>query len=66
VVGWGRYDGVRYGHRCGGGEAQAPPEGDQAAFHAFITANRTEGFGPEVQRRILTVSGRGSMAAMHR
>jgi aspartyl-tRNA(Asn)/glutamyl-tRNA(Gln) amidotransferase subunit A len=58
TLGGCRYDGVRYGHRVGspggfGGESGARP-GDQGALHAFYTANRTEGFGAEVQRRILT------------
>ena len=39
-----RYDGVRYGHR-----SQKPVKNLQE-FYAF---NRTEGFGPEVRRRIL-------------
>jgi aspartyl-tRNA(Asn)/glutamyl-tRNA(Gln) amidotransferase subunit A len=55
-----RYDGIRYGHRASSawagsssateGESEAE---DQGALHAFITASRSEGFGPEVQRRIL-------------
>lgn len=56
-----RYDGIRYGHRASRGgagtsTASAESEGeaeDQGALHAFITASRSEGFGPEVQRRIL-------------
>ncbi|MCW5756002.1 MAG: Asp-tRNA(Asn)/Glu-tRNA(Gln) amidotransferase subunit GatA [Phycisphaeraceae bacterium] len=40
-----RYDGVRYGHRA----ALAPGEGLQALY----TRSRTEGFGPEVRKRIL-------------
>jgi aspartyl-tRNA(Asn)/glutamyl-tRNA(Gln) amidotransferase subunit A len=39
-----RYDGVRYGFQ------QQPPETDLTAFYA---ANRTAGFGKEVQRRIM-------------
>lgn len=63
-----RYDGIRYGHRAAKVHASsssrqpsaaepAEPEeadrGDQGALHRFITACRSEGFGPEVQRRIL-------------
>lgn len=40
----GRYDGVRYGHR-----SNHPP----ANLEDFYRQNRTEGFGPEVQKRIL-------------
>jgi aspartyl-tRNA(Asn)/glutamyl-tRNA(Gln) amidotransferase subunit A len=39
-----RYDGVKYGHR-----SLTPP----ASLDAFYKANRSEGFGREVQRRIL-------------
>jgi aspartyl-tRNA(Asn)/glutamyl-tRNA(Gln) amidotransferase subunit A len=39
----GRYDGVRYGHRSSA--AGTPVE--------MMTASRSEGFGPEVKRRIL-------------
>lgn len=39
-----RYDGVKYGHR-----SQTP----QPSLDGFYKANRTEGFGREVQRRIL-------------
>ncbi len=39
-----RYDGVRYGPR------KAPPDGD---IHALYQATRGQGFGAEVQRRIL-------------
>lgn len=38
-----RYDGVRYGHRQGGGANTA----------AMMRASRTAGFGPEVKRRIM-------------
>lgn len=38
-----RYDGVRYGHRCD----------DPADLHDLYTRSRSEGFGAEVQRRIL-------------
>ena len=38
-----RYDGVRYGHRCNG-----PRD-----LTDLYTRSRSEGFGPEVQRRIL-------------
>ncbi len=61
-----RYDGIRYGHRAsasGSGSSSSSTGGqsheedaaeeDQGALHAFITASRSEGFGPEVQRRIL-------------
>ena len=53
-----RYDGIRYGHRGSRGGSCSTPESeseaeDQGALHAFITASRSEGFGPEVQRRIL-------------
>ena len=59
-----RYDGIRYGHRASsawagsrGGSSSTPESEseaeDQGALHAFITASRSEGFGPEVQRRIL-------------
>ncbi|TDX00211.1 Asp-tRNA(Asn)/Glu-tRNA(Gln) amidotransferase subunit GatA [Dinghuibacter silviterrae] len=39
-----RYDGVKYGH-----QSQTPPE----SLDAFYKANRSSGFGREVQRRIL-------------
>ncbi|NNC23900.1 Asp-tRNA(Asn)/Glu-tRNA(Gln) amidotransferase subunit GatA [Salinisphaera sp. USBA-960] len=39
-----RYDGVRYGHRCA----------DPADLTDLYERSRAEGFGPEVQRRILT------------
>ena len=38
-----RFDGVRYGHRAAGA----------ADVNALYTRSRSEGFGPEVQRRIL-------------
>ncbi len=38
-----RFDGVRYGYRC-----EAPKD-----LHDLYTRSRGEGFGPEVQRRIL-------------
>lgn len=38
-----RYDGVRYGHRCA----------DPKDLEDLYTRSREEGFGPEVQRRIL-------------
>lgn len=41
---------------AGGGANVEEGEGegeDQGALHAFITSSRSEGFGPEVQRRIL-------------
>lgn len=40
-----RYDGVRYGHR-----AMLAPD---AGLEALYCASRSEGFGPEVQRRIM-------------
>lgn len=40
----GRYDGIRYGHRS------TQPA---ANLEAFYQHNRSEGFGPEVQKRIL-------------
>jgi aspartyl-tRNA(Asn)/glutamyl-tRNA(Gln) amidotransferase subunit A len=40
----GRYDGIRYGH------ASETPEDDLTAFYK---RNRSEGFGAEVQRRIM-------------
>ena len=39
-----RYDGIRFGY-------QSP---NQSTLHDLITASRTEGFGDEVKRRILT------------
>ncbi len=39
-----RYDGVRYGHRCA----------DPKSLEDLYTRSRAEGFGAEVQRRILT------------
>jgi len=39
----GRYDGVRYGHRAA----------DAKGLVELITRSRSEGFGPEVQRRIM-------------
>lgn len=41
-----RYDGVRFGTRIGGRE-------DNQGFFQELTRLRTEGFGPEVKRRIL-------------
>lgn len=40
-----RYDGIRYGHRT------TPIAGEDLS--AFYARNRAEGFGPEVQRRIM-------------
>lgn len=46
-----RFDGVRYGRRATPSpSAQHHPAPD---LHTFYSANRTQGFGPEVQRRIL-------------
>lgn len=52
-----RFDGVRYGLRA---EGTAPAEGDSetagrstGGLERMYTATRSEGFGPEVQRRIL-------------
>jgi aspartyl-tRNA(Asn)/glutamyl-tRNA(Gln) amidotransferase subunit A len=39
-----RYDGIRFGR---------PPDPPPATFHAYVTATRDQGFGPEVKRRIL-------------
>ncbi|CAE7288235.1 gatA [Symbiodinium sp. KB8] len=52
-----RFDGVRYGLRAEGA-APAEGEGDAAGrstggLERMYTATRSEGFGPEVQRRIL-------------
>lgn len=44
-----RYDGVRYGHRA---DLNALPKEQRSISHLY-TASRTEGFGPEVKRRIL-------------
>ncbi|MCF1182378.1 Asp-tRNA(Asn)/Glu-tRNA(Gln) amidotransferase subunit GatA [Marichromatium gracile] len=38
-----RFDGVRYGHRCA----------DPADLEDLYTRSRAEGFGPEVQRRVM-------------
>lgn len=44
-----RYDGLRYGHR-----AEAVPDDlPGSALDRLVTQNRTEGFGDEVERRIL-------------
>ncbi len=40
-----RYDGVRYGHRA--------PVASGEGIEALMSRSRSEGFGPEVQRRIL-------------
>ena len=40
-----RYDGVRYGHRT--------DKANEVSLDEFYTLNRSEGFGPEVKRRIL-------------
>lgn len=51
-----RYDGVRYGHRadCENAAAVAGRRGAaEPDFHDLVTASRSEGFGEEVQRRIL-------------
>jgi aspartyl-tRNA(Asn)/glutamyl-tRNA(Gln) amidotransferase subunit A len=42
-----RFDGVRYGHRA------KPVAGAQADLVAMYKQSRTEGFGPEVRKRIL-------------
>ncbi|RYG41969.1 Asp-tRNA(Asn)/Glu-tRNA(Gln) amidotransferase subunit GatA [archaeon] len=56
-----RYDGVRFGHRAASAAAAAD-SGDAshtdsassaAALHELYARSRSEGFGPEVQRRIL-------------
>jgi aspartyl-tRNA(Asn)/glutamyl-tRNA(Gln) amidotransferase subunit A len=39
-----RYDGIRYGHQV---------EGNASDLTAFYKANRSNGFGPEVKRRIM-------------
>ena len=49
---------MRYGHRATmagsfGGASDGRGD-DQAALHAFFTRTRSEGFGAEVQRRVLT------------
>jgi aspartyl-tRNA(Asn)/glutamyl-tRNA(Gln) amidotransferase subunit A len=64
-----RYDGVRYGYRAredaaaggapGGGEATGggpppPATGGTGALHDLYTRTRSEGFGAEVRRRLLT------------
>lgn len=43
-----RYDGVRYGHRVAEASLRA-----NASLHEMISLSRGEGFGAEVQRRIL-------------
>lgn len=48
-----RYDGLRYGHRVDLPSVSSS-QVDQAALHDFYTINRTQGFGDEVKRRILT------------
>jgi aspartyl-tRNA(Asn)/glutamyl-tRNA(Gln) amidotransferase subunit A len=40
-----RYDGIRYGHRT--------EKAGEVSLDEFYTLNRSEGFGPEVKRRIL-------------
>jgi aspartyl-tRNA(Asn)/glutamyl-tRNA(Gln) amidotransferase subunit A len=58
-----RYDGVRYGYRSSAsppaadatnGGAGSASSSSAAALHAHYARTRSEGFGPEVQRRILT------------
>ena len=52
-----RYDGVRYGHRAEEHEEEfgndARRDNPAAALHDLITRSRSEGFGEEVQRRIM-------------
>jgi aspartyl-tRNA(Asn)/glutamyl-tRNA(Gln) amidotransferase subunit A len=59
-----RYDGIRFGYRAsrslrasrskeGIGSANTE-EDDQRALHDFITASRSQGFGDEVQRRVIS------------
>lgn len=50
-----RYDGVRYGHRATPSHTVAPavPAVAAAALHRLYTQTRCEGFGLEVQRRIM-------------
>lgn len=49
-----RYDGVQFGLRAGHGDAaMAAMEVVEGNLHAEFTATRSEGFGAEVQRRLL-------------
>lgn len=59
-----RYDGVRYGHRAEeGGSGVSSGSGGTEALHALYTASRTQGFGAEVQRRLLVGTFASSRAA---
>ncbi|KDO33758.1 hypothetical protein SPRG_01639 [Saprolegnia parasitica CBS 223.65] len=51
-----RYDGVRYGFRAAVSEATsvADASNQATALHDLYCRTRSEGFGPEVQRRILS------------
>jgi aspartyl-tRNA(Asn)/glutamyl-tRNA(Gln) amidotransferase subunit A len=52
-----RYDGVRYGHRTAaknGGQNIDTSSNAAAKLHQQYQSSRSEGFGPEVQRRLLT------------
>jgi len=52
-----RFDGVRYGHRAGmgggGDRRDACPTGAMKDLEDLYVRSRTEGFGPEVRRRIM-------------
>ena len=52
-----RYDGIRYGHSASPPSPSPPSPSSSGpprqSLHSMIAANRGEGFGPEVQRRIL-------------
>ena len=45
-----RYDGVRYGHRASKASLSSSPS---PSLHEMISASRSQGFGAEVQRRII-------------
>jgi aspartyl-tRNA(Asn)/glutamyl-tRNA(Gln) amidotransferase subunit A len=49
-----RYDGMRYGHRAAAQNGHAEDDSaDESALERAVARSRSEGFGEEVQRRIL-------------
>ena len=48
-----RYDGTIFGHRAADFSAQTPEEEDIPPLIRMMMASRSEGFGPEVKRRIM-------------
>ncbi|GAM88009.1 hypothetical protein ANO11243_060380 [Dothideomycetidae sp. 11243] len=59
-----RYDGIRYGFRGPGPDAQIPTKDKDSEAAVLYSTTRTASFGPEVRRRILLGTYTLSSAAM--